>query len=118
MKTRSIVCLAVVFAMAIPLQAQERRLGSLEFTNAGAPSAQAAFLKGVLLLHSFEFEDAAMEFRSAQEADPDFALAYWGEAMTYNHPLWRQQDRGAALEALGRYGATPEARQDRAPSER
>ena len=32
----------------------------------------------------------------AQKADPAFALAYWGEAMSYNHPLWAQQDLAAA----------------------
>ena len=98
------------------LLAQERRLGSLEFPNSGAPEAQASFLNGVLLLHSFEFDDAATAFRKAQEIDPDFALAYWGEAMTYNHPLWRQQDKPAALAALGRYAPSPRARQSRAPT--
>lgn len=100
------------------LLAQKRRLGSLDFLNSGTPEAQASFLDGVLLLHSFEFGDAATEFRKAQEIDPDFALAYWGEAMTYNHPLWRQQDKPAALAALGRYAASVQARQSRAPTQR
>ena len=25
-------------------------------------------------------------------ADPKLAMAYWGEAMTYTHPVWQQQD--------------------------
>ncbi len=86
--------------------------------NSGSAAAQAPFIEGVLLLHSFEFEDAASAFREAQEIDPDFALAYWGEAMTYNHPLWREQDGGAALEALARYAPTAAARQAKAPTER
>lgn len=93
-------------------------LGSLSFQTSGAPDAQEPFVRGVLLLHSFEFEPAAEAFRQAQEADPDFALAYWGEAMTYNHPLWQQQDREAALEALGRFGSTPAERAERTPTER
>lgn len=93
-------------------------LGSLSFPNSGDAAAQEPFLRGVLLLHSFEFEPAAEAFREAQAADPDFALAYWGEAMTYNHPLWREQDRDAALAALGRLGPTPEARAAKAPTER
>ncbi|MCP4201271.1 MAG: hypothetical protein GY769_04980 [bacterium] len=32
-------------------------LGSLDFPNSGAPEAQEAFTRGVLLLHSFEFVD-------------------------------------------------------------
>ena len=54
----------------------------------------------MLLLHSFEFELAAEAFVEAQQADPEFALAYWGEAMTYNHPLWREKDVNAGTQAL------------------
>jgi hypothetical protein len=93
-------------------------LGALSFPNSGSPEAQTPFLRGVLLLHSFEFEPAAAEFRKAQQADPGFALAYWGEAMTHNHPLWRQQDRTAALAILGRLGQTPEARATKAGTHR
>jgi tetratricopeptide (TPR) repeat protein len=75
-------------------------LGTLDFPNSGAPEAQDAFVRGVLLLHSFEYDDAKAAFVEAQQIDPDFAMAYWGEAMTYNHPLWRQQDRAAALAVL------------------
>jgi tetratricopeptide (TPR) repeat protein len=101
------------------LAAQERddaRLGRIHFPNSGAAEAQEPFLLGVLLLHSFEYEDAARAFREAQEADRDFALAYWGEAMTHNHPLWREQDRAAARAVLGRYhatGATPPTERER-----
>jgi len=96
----------------------DRRLGTLSFPNSGSAEAQGPFIQGVLLLHSFEFEDAALAFREAQEIDPDFALAYWGEAMTYNHPLWRQQDGEAALATLARYAPTAQERQARAPTER
>jgi tetratricopeptide (TPR) repeat protein len=75
-------------------------LGTVDFPNSGAPEAQDAFIRGVLLLHSFEYDDAKEAFVEAGEIDPEFAMAYWGEAMTYNHPLWRQQDREAALEVL------------------
>ena len=57
-----------------------RDLGRIEFPNSGPPEAQEAFLRGVLLLHSFEYSDSAESFREAQKLDPDFALAYWGEA--------------------------------------
>ncbi len=93
-------------------------LGSISFPNSGNAAAQAPFIRGVLLLHSFEYQPAAESFRQAQGADPAFALAYWGEAMTYNHPLWQQQDRDAALKALLRLGPTPAARAERAPNDR
>jgi tetratricopeptide (TPR) repeat protein len=77
-------------------------LGVLDFPNSGAASAQDAFDRGVKLLHSFEFDDARAAFIEAQEVDPGFAMAIWGEAMTLNHPLWAQQDRDTALEVLAK----------------
>ena len=116
----ALLTLAAVGAGLLPFTAagQERELGTIHFPNSGSPEAQAPFVEGVLLLHSFEFDDAAEAFREAQEIDPDFALAYWGEAMTYHHPLWREQDREAALAALRRYAPTPEVRRAKAPTER
>ncbi|NIS80099.1 MAG: hypothetical protein GTO14_07795 [Anaerolineales bacterium] len=34
------------------------------------------------------YAGARRVFEAAREADPDCALAYWGIAMTYVHPLW------------------------------
>ncbi len=68
----------------------------------GAPAAQADFLRGLALLHDFEYSDAAENFRKAQKIDPDFAMAFWGEAMTYTHPIWMQQDLEAARAVLKR----------------
>lgn len=73
-------------------------------------AAREPFLRGLALLHNFEYSFAAKEFRKAQEADPDYVMAYWGEAMTHNHPLWAQQDRDKALEILERLGSTPSDR--------
>ncbi len=113
----STLLLAVFIAM--PSGASEvADLGSLDCPNSGAADAQEAFVRGMLLLHSFEYVDAREAFREAQEIDPDFAFAYWGEAMTHNHPLWRQQDRDAALEALSRYAPTASERAAKAPTER
>lgn len=77
-------------------------LGVLDFPNSGSENAQDAFERGVKLLHSFEFDDARAAFIEAQEIDPGFAMAIWGEAMTLNHPLWAQQDRETALEVLAK----------------
>ena len=80
--------------------------------------AKASFLRGLALLHNFEYAFAAKEFRKAQEADPDFVMAYWGEAMTHNHPLWAEQDREKARAILARLGADPEARAAKARSDK
>lgn len=85
-------------------------LGTVTFDVTGTDAAQQAFLKGHLLMHSFEFADAAEAFREAQTLDPTCAMAYWGEAMTYNHAIWQEQDYEKAVTTLKKLGATPEAR--------
>ncbi len=112
--------LMTILLVAGPLHAETlvRDLGSIEFPNSGAAAAQPAFVRGILLLHSFEYEDAAEEFRSAQKIDPDFALAYWGEAMTYNHPIWNEENVPAARAALARLGSTPADRRAKAETEK
>jgi len=108
---------ASLLLVTVPALAQEG-VGQVPFANSGAPAAQEPFLRGFALLHNFEYPDAAEEFRKAQSIDPDFAMAYWGEAMTYTHPVWFQQDLAAARAVLGRLGATPEARLAKAKTER
>jgi tetratricopeptide (TPR) repeat protein len=66
--------------------------------------------RGIVALHNFEYEEANEAFQQARTLDPTEALAYWGEAMTYNQTLWRNENVAAAREALGRLGPTPEAR--------
>ena len=93
-------------------------LGRIDFPTSGSGEAQKHFLRGALLLHSFEFDDAAEEFRAAEKGEPGFAMAYWGEAMTFNHPLWMEQDAAAARKALEKLAPTPEGRLAKAPTER
>ncbi len=93
-------------------------VGYVEFPNSGAPAAQADFIRGVLLLHSFEYAQARAAFVEASRKDPRFALAYWGEALTHNHTLWGEQDLVAARAALGRLAPTAEARAALAPTPR
>ena len=102
---------------SVPAAAQSE-VGEVSFANSGSPAAQEPFLRGLALLHNFEYPDAAEQFRKAQTIDPDFAMAYWGEAMTYTHPVWMRQDLPAARAVLGRLGATPEARAAKAKTER
>jgi tetratricopeptide (TPR) repeat protein len=94
------------------------QLGVVHFANSGARRAQPAFQRGLLLLHSFEYLAARGEFQKAEELDPSFAMAVWGEALTYNHTLWHEQDTAAARAALAKLGSTPEERIARGRTER
>ena len=100
------------------LRADSGDLGRIDFPTSGSAAAQVHFLRGALLLHSFEFDDAADEFREAEKIEPGFAMAYWGEAMTDNHPLWMEQDRDKALAALKKLAPTREERLAKAPTGR
>jgi tetratricopeptide (TPR) repeat protein len=93
-------------------------LGRISFPNSGAAAAQPAFIRGVLLLHSFEYDAAIAAFREAERVDPAFALAYWGEAMSYNQPLWYNESPDKARAALAKLAPTPAARQAKAPTAR
>ena len=94
-------------------------LGHLEFpTSTKVADAQEAFVNGLLLLHLFEYRLATGEFRRAQKLDPDFALAYWGEAMAMNHPIWDQQDHAQARGILKRFGPDRASRLTRIPDKR
>ena len=94
------------------------RLGTIVFPTSASPGAQEAFLEGVLYLHSFEYESAERAFRRAQQLEPGFVMAHWGEAMTYTHPVWNEQDVGSARSALERLGPTAEARRAKAATPR
>jgi tetratricopeptide (TPR) repeat protein len=80
--------------------------------------AQREFLRGLAALHTFEYEEANDAFLTAQKLDPDFAMAYWGEAMTYHQTLWGNEDVAAAERILRRLGSTPAARAAKAQSPR
>jgi tetratricopeptide (TPR) repeat protein len=89
-------------------------LGNATFpTSTHSAAAQSDFIRGLLLLHLFEYSDAAKSFVSAETADPGFAMACWGEAMTFNHGVWNQVDVKAGQAALAKFGTTAEERAGR-----
>lgn len=75
-------------------------LGMVNLEVTGNAEAVTQFERGLLLLHSFEYQDAREAFRNARELDPQMPMAYWGEAMTYNHSLWGEQDYKEGVEVL------------------
>src|SRR5262245_11058259 len=65
-----------------------RGVGKVTFPITGAPDVQSDFARGVALLHSFFYEEARRVFTSVAERDPKCAMAQWGIAMTWWHPIW------------------------------
>ena len=46
------------------------------------------FDRALALLHNFWYSRALDRFSQVAKNDPQCAMAYWGAAMTYNHPFW------------------------------
>ena len=93
-------------------------LGTVEWPTSATSAAHAHFIRGVLYLHSFHYDEAAKAFREAQNADPGDVMSYWGEAMSYTHPVWNEQDTTAARAALRRLAPTTQARLAKARTDR
>jgi tetratricopeptide (TPR) repeat protein len=117
MLTRKVTFILAMF-VAGWISAETNDLGSIQFPTSASKAAQEQFLRGVLLLHSFEYEDARDAFLEAQKLEPKFAMAYWGEAMTYNHPVWVEVDVEKGKSALAKLGPTPKDRQSLALTQR
>ena len=65
-----------------------RAAGKIEFPISGAAGVRPEFERGVALLHSFFYEEARRIFAGVAEKDPNCAMAQWGIAMTWWHPIW------------------------------
>jgi tetratricopeptide (TPR) repeat protein len=73
---------------ASPEPGDLRGVGKVTFPITCAPEVQSDFARGVALLHSFFYEEARRVFTSVAERDPKCAMAQWGIAMTWWHPIW------------------------------
>ncbi|QWT21146.1 hypothetical protein KPL74_03820 [Bacillus sp. NP157] len=65
------------------------KLGKVSFPISCAAGSQASFDRAVALLHSFAYGPATQAFREVAAKDPSCAMAHWGVAMTYFHPVWQ-----------------------------
>ena len=97
---KALTVFVIMAATMSPLGAQEShqhaggvaRLGKVHFPVSCAPEAQQPFHRALALLYSFEYEESAKAFQQTATTDPNCAMAHWGVAMTYYHPLWAPPD--------------------------
>jgi hypothetical protein len=73
---------------ALPEPGDLRAAGSVDFKVSCAPGVRSEFIRGVALLHSFFYEEARRIFTEVAAKDPTCAMAQWGIAMTWWHPIW------------------------------
>jgi tetratricopeptide (TPR) repeat protein len=84
------ICL---LAPAIPTSGHEHTFGETEALGevhfpTSCASVDAGFTRAVALLHSFGYEEARLAFEAVAAKDPACAMAWWGIAMTWYHPIW------------------------------
>ena len=106
------VTLAITFLVshsaicaAAPEPGDLRAAGKVQFPISCTPDVQSDFSRGVALLHSFFYEEARRIFTSVAERDPKCAMAQWGIAMTWWHPIWtppKPEEMSAGKEAIGK----------------
>ena len=73
----------------------EEGLGRAHMDISCSASVGLEFDRALALLHNFWYARALERFEEVAKIDPQCAMAYWGAAMTYNHPFWdppSQQD--------------------------
>lgn len=105
MNINTIVCLSGLLLLAgcsligDPSDSDNAR-EAIHFQTSVSGDAHREFIKGVTALHDFWYPQAREHFKRARELDPDFAMAYWGEAMTHDHPLWSRHEHEEGSQVL------------------
>src|ERR1700730_4069974 len=64
------------------------RLGAVSFEVSCASAEQVSFSRGAALLHDFWDQEARRQFEEIAKADPSWAMAQWGVAMSLFHQIW------------------------------
>ena len=63
-------------------------VGHVHMDTSCSPAVAAYFDRALALLHNFWYARALEGFERVTSEDPECAIAYWGAAMTSNHPFW------------------------------
>jgi predicted Zn-dependent protease len=115
--------LLLVSTLAVAALAQDKHLqhpdsgsdegfGRVHMDISCRPTVAGEFDRALALLHNFWYVRALERFNEVLKNDPGCAMAYWGAAMTYNHPFWdppSQADETTAWTLVQKGMSAPEA---------
>jgi len=90
----------------------EEGLGRVHMDVSCFAKVAGDFDRALALLHNFWYVRALERFEEVSKKDPGCAMAYWGAAMTYNHPFWdppSQTDETAAWTLVQKGLSAPES---------
>ncbi len=88
-------------------------LGTVDFPTSCNAAAQELISRGAALLHSFGYEEARLTFHEAAKVDPTCAMAYWGVARTWYHPIWAPPSPDELKEGAAALDRATNAKTDR-----
>jgi hypothetical protein len=72
----------ILFAQTAYAQANDEKLGNVNFETSCKPEAQKLFNQGMLYQHSFWYRASQRTFEDVLKADPGCGIAYWGAALS------------------------------------
>src|SRR5215813_7898362 len=83
-RTSHVFCAWVLIGLLFQpaAQAQEEKLGEVDFPISCSAAAQTQFNRAVAMLHSFFFPETVKAFTAIAQREPSCAMAYWGMAIS------------------------------------
>ena len=96
MNTNRIFCLLIAFWLHASARSAE--LGTVALATSCNAEANGHIQTGLALLHHMMYENAEKSFAAAASAQPACAIAYWGQAMTFVHPIWSDPPAAAVFQ--------------------
>jgi hypothetical protein len=63
-------------------------VGKVQLENSGSTEVQGDLMRGHALLHSMFYDEAIAVLNGVATKEANCAMAHWGVAMAYYHPLW------------------------------
>ncbi len=82
-----------------------QKVETVRFPTSCDPKVQSDFLEAVTVLHSFFYDESRRTFTGVTKKDPQCAMAHWGVAMTWYHPVWSpptEEEFNAGLAAIAK----------------
>ena len=106
----------ISLAQPAPAQADDDKLGNVNFETSCNPEAQKLFNQGMLYQHSFWYRASQRTFEDVLKADPECGIAYWGIALSllwnpHVAPPAKNLAEGAAAIAKGKSVGAKTARE-------
>jgi hypothetical protein len=93
----------VLVALGTSSPAASGQLGTVSFPTSATREAQPLIERGVAMMHSLQYDEAAQAFDEAAGRDSRCAMCHWGKAMVLYQQIWQwpsRQDLAMGLQEI------------------